>query len=256
VQLTVNGRSLPKVTVRYPFNDEEAKECSKCLNDGLMDTEFKPYDATGLAGKVEKYRKDLIKDLKLDLDPDKDPTDARVVFDVNERSHEALQVGRSFLGGSSIYRIHWELLEKQTKSWFPDAKSIVVRRSISIHAESPSISRIQTAATHNGLGSVFRILLVVARHPGEQEDPSPSIIQCTLLRFQKQLLRQGKFHKIHLEVVRPGSFQELQNHLNRHTQRRKQPFFQVAHFDLHGGVSSVCSSLRGPLAIHVVGKLI
>lgn len=78
----------------------------------------------------------------------------------------------------------------------------------------------------------FRVLLVVARdfsRTGADRDPEPDLAQWPLMRVHKKLRS-----RLLLEVVRPGSCEELEDHLVTRAAQGVQ--FHLVHFDLHGRV--------------------
>jgi len=234
VRLRIDNDEVGLRIIRDPFTSRQHSACSKCLNEGLMDEEYDPHEAEDISNRIDKYRDDLIECLDIThIAHEARFSRSRVVINIKEPSKRPPAKRRT----TSIHSLHWELLERQDDTWFKNAASLVVRRTIADTHQSPSLSRVQSMGTNNGLGSVFPVLLVVARHFRDEGDPSPSIIQCTLLRIQEALVRQGRFHKIHLEVVRPGSLEELKAHLKKRSDSNGQSFFKVVHFDLHGGLS-------------------
>lgn len=79
---------------------------------------------------------------------------------------------------------------------------------------------------------VFRVLLVVARdfsRTGAERDPEPDLAQYPLMSVQKKLRS-----RMLLEVVRPGSVDELKRHLK--SREGQGVRFNLVHFDLHGRI--------------------
>lgn len=80
---------------------------------------------------------------------------------------------------------------------------------------------------------VFRVLLVIARdfsRTGPERDPEPDLAQWPLMKTHRRL----RSHRMMLEVVRPGSREELQKHLEVRARQGVQ--FHLVHFDLHGRI--------------------
>ncbi|UNI22479.1 hypothetical protein JDV02_008366 [Purpureocillium takamizusanense] len=78
----------------------------------------------------------------------------------------------------------------------------------------------------------FKVLLVVARdfkRAGGDRDPEPDLAQWPLMRLQKKLRS-----RLLLEVVRPGSREELERHLQLRASQNVE--FNLVHFDLHGRI--------------------
>lgn len=91
-----------------------------------------------------------------------------------------------------------------------------------------SLSSVQ--ASVNG---VFHVLLVIARdfsRRGAARDPEPDLAQWPLMSVQKKLKS-----RLLLEVVRPGSIEELDEHLR--VRAGHGVLFNLVHFDLHGRIT-------------------
>ncbi|KAH6889807.1 hypothetical protein B0T10DRAFT_41223 [Thelonectria olida] len=93
----------------------------------------------------------------------------------------------------------------------------------------PSFATVQADTTLD-----FHVLLVVARdfsRTGAERDPEPDLAQWPLMNVQRKLRS-----RIMLEVVRPGSREELEEHLE--VRASQGTFFHLVHFDLHGRIMS------------------
>ncbi|GAO19974.1 hypothetical protein UVI_02008480 [Ustilaginoidea virens] len=80
--------------------------------------------------------------------------------------------------------------------------------------------------------AAFRILLVIARdfsRTGFERDPEPDLAQWPLMKLQDRL---GS--RLTLEIVRPGSLDELERHLELRAEQKI--LFNLVHFDLHGRI--------------------
>ncbi|KAL7922180.1 hypothetical protein ACQKWADRAFT_293777 [Trichoderma austrokoningii] len=80
---------------------------------------------------------------------------------------------------------------------------------------------------------VFQVLLVIARdfsRRGAARDPEPDLAQWPLMSVQKKLKS-----RLLLEVVRPGSIEELDEHLK--VRAGHGVLFDLVHFDLHGRIT-------------------
>jgi len=144
-----------------------------------------------------------------------------------------------------LYRIHWEQLEQLEgpDQWpglhfGPGAPpSVQVRRII--HSQPNSLQRNVRSAYKSGKG--INILLVIARRLDERkgpdwEDVSPAIAYRSIMSIRSRLHKQNGRDIIHVEVVRPGSFEALQEHLERKTAEKGLGYFHMVHFDLHGEI--------------------
>jgi hypothetical protein len=139
-----------------------------------------------------------------------------------------------------IHCLAWELLEAVSVS-MPKLRLRVTRisdvppplkplRFLRPNSRTtPSFATVQTDTTLD-----FHVLLVVARdfsRTGVERDPEPDLAQWPLMNAQRKLRS-----RIMLEVVRPGSREELEEHLE--VRALQGTFFHLVHFDLHGRIMS------------------
>jgi hypothetical protein len=217
------GKTWENRVVSDPFGRDEYDDCSKYL-------QCKPARQKGASqvpNKLRAYRQKLFEGLKLD----------EVADDIQNRNLEILICDRHTGDDTkSFHSLQWEQLE-DLASW-----------SEYVHVEIPAVTvtRIKgtvirsEARTSVCSGNVFNILLVVARRnifDRENDGPSPVTIPCTILAIQEHLGRIGGLHDVDLEIVRPGSFEELKDHLKRRRAGPLAKVYDAVHFDLHGGIS-------------------
>ncbi|GJN82001.1 hypothetical protein PLIIFM63780_005537 [Purpureocillium lilacinum] len=137
------------------------------------------------------------------------------------------------LGG--IHCLAWELLEAVQAAHLPKLR-LRVSRIIDFPARrglrAPPPLMAPLAAVQADQSAQFKVLLVVARDFARTDagrDPEPDLAQWPLMRFQKKLRS-----RMLLEVVRPGSREELERHLQLRASQRVE--FNLVHFDLHGRI--------------------
>ena len=144
-----------------------------------------------------------------------------------------------------IHCLAWELLEGLHIPSKPQLRFRVTRETIfpaetrkrwvEAHETAPTEPRRAPrplAEVQRDPRGTFRVLLVVARNFDTSladRDPEPDLAQWPLMTMKMHRdLRQGLL----LEVVRPGSLDELERHL---VERAAQDVrFTLVHFDLHG----------------------
>lgn len=141
----------------------------------------------------------------------------------------------------SIHQLLWEMLEEQ-ELWEPSVQVVVFR---SIQEEEPGrqdqrddqVGRIVPWKTGPKTQTV-NVLLVIARNLGRDqsqlEDVSPTLALEALLAAKNS--KDGGHSQINLQVVRPGTRQALEDHLQRAHDRHGPGFFHLVHFDAHGKV--------------------
>lgn len=217
------GKTWENRVVSDPFDRDEYDDCSKYL-------QCKPArqkDPSQVSDTLREYRRKLFESLEL----------GEVARDIQNRNLEILICDRHTSDHTKpFHSLQWEQLE-DLASW-----------SEYVHIEIPAVTviRIKGTATRSEIrtslcsGNVFNILLVVARRnifDRESDVPSPVTIPCTILAIQEHLSRIGGLHDVDLEIVRPGSFEEFQKHLERRRTGPLAKVYDAVHFDLHGGIS-------------------
>ncbi|KAG6003092.1 hypothetical protein E4U21_002395 [Claviceps maximensis] len=136
------------------------------------------------------------------------------------------------IGG--IHCLAWELLESVQIPHLPNLRLRVTRISDfpSRRGLRPPPIEQRLAATQADPNAAFKILLVIARdfsRTGVERDPEPDLAQWPLMNLQKRLRS-----RLTLEIVRPGSLEELEQHLNLRSKQKVT--FNLIHFDLHGRI--------------------
>ncbi|KAG6038559.1 hypothetical protein E4U41_004070 [Claviceps citrina] len=133
-----------------------------------------------------------------------------------------------------IHCLAWELLESVQVPHLPEMRLRVTRVS-----DFPSRRCLRPPPTAQRLATIqadpnatFKILLVIARdfsRTGVERDPEPDLAQWPLMNLQKKLRS-----RLTLEIVRPGSLEELNQHLKLRFEQKVT--FNLIHFDLHGRI--------------------
>lgn len=138
---------------------------------------------------------------------------------------------------TSIHSLLWEVFE-HPKIW---------REECAAKSEDlpPRITRVLTGQLSDAtlvLNRSCRILLVVARsfqylakgRLVKPADARPGLIQDTLLEIGYYLEKKGLGSRFTLDVVRPGTFLQLQNFLRGEKNAGRK--YDIVHFDLHGSI--------------------
>lgn len=157
----------------------------------------------------------------------------------------------------SLHNPVWELLE-DTSHWVntkPDRVNITrIICSPGCRFEERSSSEDLDALNSSaglGTGKSVRILLVIARnlkHPEKtqthtfwnyyEEEITPSIIQHSIMQVIEHLREIGHQRKIQLDILRPGSLEEIKEYLGVDSKNcsvaKREEFFDIIHLDMHG----------------------
>ncbi|KAK0392065.1 hypothetical protein NLU13_1563 [Sarocladium strictum] len=148
--------------------------------------------------------------------------------------HHRTESSRSATNTPDIHCLAWELLEQIEIPGLPNLRLRVTRISdfaTPVHRPYRILQPLSTVQADTS--KIFKILLVVARdfsRTGPERDPEPDLAQWPLMSVQKKLRS-----RLLLEVVRPGSVEELRVHLQ--SRERQGIRFNLVHFDLHGRIT-------------------
>ena len=138
---------------------------------------------------------------------------------LRERGFDGCRVEVS--GSAALHRLHWEAMRD------PDL-------------DAPLAVRLPVTRRVDALGSKFdppggrptlNILVVVARPDGPTD-----VGYRTISRPLLDALRTAGL-PVTVDLVRPGTWQALRDHLRAATERHGSGWYQVIHFDLHGAFS-------------------
>ena len=228
------------ITLLEPFTPIQYDHVATYLDESLDDIDFDQHDADNISRTIDNYREQLFQQLCLDEH-------------VGALQGQCLEIhiwpskkpGRSH---RSLHSIQWEQLE-DLGLWSQRSRNGVSSVTVCRHVhKKDKRGQLETTAKarrqyQNG---IFNVLLVVARSDvhespeevrGKVDVLNPATVRSVLLQLQEELASSGSSHRIHLEIVRPGCFDELKMHLKRRETKAlgKNPY-HVIHFDLHGGM--------------------
>jgi hypothetical protein len=213
-----------------PFTPNQYEEIADYLDSSLDDDEFDENEADASSTQIDGYRTHLFRRLRL-------------CNQLGALKGKSLEVHiwpdeRGGAGVRSIHSIQWEQLE-DLSLWshgsLKGPSSVTVCRHV--QPRKPKVSLRQRPI------KIFDILLVVSRpnihdapEEGEGNVLNPATIRNVLLQLQEELVSVNSTQQIRLEVVRPGCFCELENHLKRRSTQTFDIPYHAIHFDMHGGV--------------------
>jgi tetratricopeptide (TPR) repeat protein len=136
------------------------------------------------------------------------------------------------VGQPSFHAFHWEAL-KDLKAIQPLAlQATIVRKNVGSQILPVTVPPSPT----------INLLIVTARPRGKLD-----IGYRTISRPLVDSLRQDKL-SVNIDIVRPGTYKALENHLRVMTEQHGVGYYHVVHFDVHGSVLSY------PHIRHLLGK--
>jgi tetratricopeptide (TPR) repeat protein len=128
------------------------------------------------------------------------------------------------IGSPAFHQLHWEALRQPGREPFVLHAPMVRRSQAYIEAKI----KVLEAPTIN--------LLVVTARPKGGRDVGYRTISRPLLEGLRQINVPVK-----VDIVRPGTYRALVEHLRRARDERGVGYYQVIHFDLHGAVATIKS---------------
>jgi tetratricopeptide (TPR) repeat protein len=138
---------------------------------------------------------------------------------LRDRAFDAARIEIS--GSAGLHRLHWEAM-RDPELPVPLAVRLPVTRRVDAVSDTSGPPR---------AWPTLNILVVVAR-PGGPEDVGYRTISRPLL----DALRTAGL-PVTVDLVRPGTWQALRDHLEAATERHGPGWYQVIHFDVHGAFS-------------------
>jgi len=126
------------------------------------------------------------------------------------------------VGGADFHCLHWEALRDGGTGTPLGARVPISRR----------VEKIPAGFDVREGGHTLNVLVVTAR-PHRERDVGYRTISRPLLAA----LRQARIPVV-LDLVRPGSWKALKEHLQATTERNKSGWYGIVHFDVHGAVAS------------------
>lgn len=236
VEVKVNEQKCWNVHLRDPFTEAEYENIfqwylSESWLNSPVDVLWTEADEQGREERINrakqnimKYREELFRQLKLN-EKNRYKTSCLELF-----------ICENFDGKNqyaSIHSLAWELLEEK-RLWKQRPFRISITR---ITTRSPDEPR----GTDRGVfpkfsNSSFRLLLVISRSfkrvNNTFADARADIVQTSLFHILKGLRTYGYGDRFEVELIRPGTFEELECHLEQC--HRGKLHFDLVHFDLHG----------------------
>ncbi|KUJ06334.1 uncharacterized protein LY89DRAFT_726639 [Mollisia scopiformis] len=222
---------LPRGPCRLhdPFSREDHEECDWYLGCCLRASHYDEDRADKIFPTVKGYGGKLMSRLNW---PQPGPFEhPNIRIDILQGAHRT--------NNSSIYHIHWEHLERVQRRYWPglprsnDPVQVSVRRVL----DPPPVKKPRNTRQDKQINVLLVIARRLKRGTSGLEDLSPAMVYRSIMKVKKLLLKERSHYAVHLEVVRPGSFQALEDHLARKKVEHGQGFFHLIHFDLHGEVS-------------------
>jgi len=203
------------ITVRDPFDQKQEAEVEWYFEQHLEFPFTQKVRARKAAASIATYGEILFKHVFLDNK------------DVYAEFKALLKVGLEQVqievtGSPKFHALHWEALKDPELAKPLALQAMMVRRNMQ---PPPFEVSVQPGPTIN--------LLIVTARPYGMKDVSYRTISRPLV----EALRQTDL-RVNIDMLRPGTYKMLENHLRETTSKQGAGYYHVIHFDLHGSLLS------------------
>jgi tetratricopeptide (TPR) repeat protein len=220
--ITFEGSSAEfPVTISDPFSADEEKRLEWYFEQHLRFPFTDGVKAAEAAQSVQTYGERLFAQVL------KGNVDAYVEYKTALRQGvERLRF--EILGSPDFHRLHWEALKDPDLRQPFAVQCSMVRKNLERQAQP---TRLRESPTIN-------LLVVTARPHGEKD-----VAYRTISRPLIEALRRADL-PVRVELVRPGSYSALSDHLEAAQDRHGAGYYHVVHFDLHGALLPYEDAIR------------
>jgi len=211
--LSFNHEREYEITIRDPFTEQEEQRLEWYFEEHLRFPFLQQVRAQQAAESIARYGEALFEQVFVD----------RLTF---ARYREAVQTGINHLqfeivGAPEFHRLHWEALKDPSLPKPFALEASMVRKN---HDLPPPLHAIlQPSPTIN-------LLIVTARPLGGRD-----VGYRTISRPLVEGLRRAKL-PVQIDILRPGTYQTLVNHLEETRAMHGAGHYHVIHFDVHGAL--------------------
>ncbi|MEO0869114.1 MAG: hypothetical protein AAFY17_11835, partial [Cyanobacteria bacterium J06642_11] len=208
VTLSIDNQTPYDIVIRDPFDERQEKELEFYFEKWIKFPFDETVKAQRAADSITAYGEALFNQVFQDRDAYSDYQDA---------CRQGLSDLRIEIAGQSpeFQALHWEAL-KDPKQPYPFATESLFTRKGS-----------QRGITQVDLKPSNTInLLVVTARPDEESDVGYRTISRPLI----DAIQRAKL-LVNVELLRPGTYQALSEHLED-----KEGYYHIVHFDVHGGL--------------------
>ncbi|MBE9067100.1 CHAT domain-containing protein, partial [Leptolyngbya cf. ectocarpi LEGE 11479] len=206
--VSINNQTEYDITISNPFDAKQEQELEFYFEKWITFPFDQKVKAQRAAASIETYGHELFEQVFSN----------HKAYSAYER---ACQQGLSnlqieILGESPEFQsLHWEALKDPDQPRAFAVDCVVTRKRL---AEKDMADVLQPSATIN--------LLVVTARPDEESDVGYRTISRPLI----EAIQQAQL-RVNVELLRPGSYQALSEHLED-----KEGYYHIVHFDVHGGL--------------------
>jgi tetratricopeptide (TPR) repeat protein len=208
-----HGPEYP-ITISDPFTEKEEQELEWYFEDHLTFPFTNKVRAQHAAASITTYGEQLFKQVFGDAE-------------ISAEYSAILKSGLSNLqieiaGSPQFHALHWEAMRDPKTQQLLALHATILRKNI----------KPQNLALSAQPSPTINLLIVTARPSGRRD-----VGYRTISRPLVEALDSANI-PVQVEILRPGTYKALENHLRESTDRHQEGYYHVIHFDVHGAVLS------------------
>lgn len=217
------------ITIQDPFDDNQEKELEWFFEKYLRWPFLQEHRANAARKGIQVYGETLFRQV-FESHPQVLREYGRII------SHGASSLQFEIIGSPAFHRWHWEALKDPDRPLPFALEAPMVRSTFTPSVVTPTL---QPSPTIN-------LLVVTARPRGRQD-----VGYRTITRPLVEGLRQAQL-PVQVEIVRPGSYRALLEHLEQSRQVHGVGHYHLIHFDLHGALLRYQEWEQADIADHLL----
>jgi tetratricopeptide (TPR) repeat protein len=202
------------ITINNPFEEQQEQELEWEFEEHLEFPFTKKVRAQNAASSIKTYGETLFKQVFGDPDI---YTEYRDILKAGLHD-QPLEI----TGSPKFHSLHWESIKDPKLAQPLALQAAMFRKNQNPQALSASVRS----------SPVINLLIVTARPSGIRD-----VGYRTISRPLVEALRNANL-RVQVEILRPGTYKALENHLRDITARHGEGYYHVIHFDVHGAVLS------------------
>src|SRR6266566_1901526 len=206
-----NGPEYP-ITINDPFKEQGEQELEWYFEEHLEFPFTKKVRAQNAAASIKTYGEELFKQVF------GDPVIYAEYRDLLKAGLHNLHV--EIAGEPKFHALHWESIKDPKLAQPLALQAAMVRKNLK--------SQALPASVHSS--PVINLLIVTGRPSGIRD-----VGYRTISRPLVEALRNANL-RVQVEILRPGTYKALENHLRDVTAKHGEGYYHVIHFDVHGAV--------------------
>ncbi|RKZ92838.1 MAG: Tfp pilus assembly protein PilF [Candidatus Parabeggiatoa sp. nov. 1] len=209
-ELSFNNGTPYLITIKNPFSEPKEKTLQAYFEESLSLPFTNEVKFAQAAASLPLYGEDLFKQVFFKSH----------AYAKYRQSVQAADLEIEIVGSAAFHQLHWETLKDPKQ-----AQPLALQHPITRNAKGspPPMVAGQTSPTIN-------VLLVVARPNGKNNVGHRTISQPLVESLDEAQL------PVNIDILRPGTYRALLNHLETTTAQHGTGYYHVIHFDVHGAV--------------------